>query len=403
MLIRFLIIAITLQVVMAKNILLTTTDTWVSKNVRYLYQHLKSEGHNVMLVGPLYKYSTMSGPVAGDKVSENLHGPKEATPEESSLRTREVKEYLVDGGEFSHLLPVHQTYFRNLARINLSPKFFLKSIDKRQLTEPNFKTKTVTLQAEKYGQDPLDEDVWYVNSNPLDTLSIALDVLINKAQFAPELILIGPNEGTHYTNDDDSNVLLKMLRYSKINGIPSIAVSTEDNHHIYYQDEKYFNIQSQHPFKVNTFSENIQFMNAQVAKIVANVKLPKSLALNINLPSLNHDYSTCTTNMNLYYSQIGSNTHTSQRVWKYNKFNPDMSWEQKTFETGSKFQTAKDEDKENVTGAERALYDRDELVKMYKSQNAAERRILNNCGAAVTIVGLDGYGGLQYNLESVLN
>ena len=428
MLVRLLILAITFQVVMAKNILLTTTDTWVSKNVRYLYQHLKNEGHNVMLVGPLYKYNHRTETVAGDKLSEGqniiIHNSEKdleitevTNPapriesldgSEPSLRSREIKESLVggsliDGGEFSHLLPVHQTYFRNIARINHSPKFSIKSIDKRALSKTNFKSKKTTAQSNNYGQDPLDENIWYVNSNPMDTLSITLDVLINKVQFSPEIILIGPNEGTQYTNDDKDNVLLQMLRYSKINGIPSIAISTEDNHHIYYQDEKYFNIQSQQPLKANTFSENIQFINSQVSKILEKTTLPKSISLNINFPSINHEYSSCTSKMNLEYSQISSTSSTSQRVLTHKKFNQDMSFEQQTLETGTKHSKVVEEEKEADTGAEKELYGYEDSRKMNRSQNAGERRILNNCGAAVCLVTLDGYGGLEYNLETLLN
>lgn len=431
MLFRYLILAITFQMVVAKNILLTTTDTWVSKNVRYLYQHLKNEGHNVMLVGPLYKYNHRTETVAGDKLSEgeneSIHNSymteaMKSVPRiealhdsEATVRSREIKQSLgggslidselslIDGGEFSHLLPVHQTYFRNIARINHSPKFSIKSIDKRILSKTNFKSKKTTTQSNIYGQDPLDEDIWYVNSNPMDTLSIALDVLINKVQFSPEIILIGPNEGTKYTNDDKDNVLLQMLRYSKINGIPSIAISTEDNHHIYYQDEKYFNIQSQQPLKVNTFSENIQFINSQVSKILEKTTLPKSISLNINFPSINHEYSSCTSKMNLEYSQISSTSFTSQRLLIHKKFNQDMSFEQQTFETGTKHSKVVEEEKEKDTGAEKELYGFEDSRKMNRSQNAGERRILNNCGAAVCLVALEGYGGLEYNLEMVLN
>lgn len=79
------------------NILLTSIDNWTSKNVRFLQSHLQQQGHNVILMAPLYQQNL------------NLLIPIKFTPGIKDIR---------DGGEYGHLLPVHQKYYFKMSNEN---------------------------------------------------------------------------------------------------------------------------------------------------------------------------------------------------------------------------------------------------------------------------------------------
>lgn len=62
MLFSYFTLLVTLaQVILAKNILLTNDDSWVSTNIRATYRELTQAGHNVVLVAPVSQRSGFGG------------------------------------------------------------------------------------------------------------------------------------------------------------------------------------------------------------------------------------------------------------------------------------------------------------------------------------------------------
>lgn len=248
----------------ALNVLISSTDSWVLKNTRYLADSLRHDGHKVVLVAPLY--------------NSPAHNAD-----------------LTDGGDYGHLLPVHQTYYRNLHLMN-APRGAKNVIKKK----PEGLVRT-----ESFGQDPMDADAWYVNSDPVSTLLVAFDVVLPNyyAGFVPDVVVLGPNEGLSYTPessgaDVDLLDLTRMVRLSQLKNYTTISVSTEDLHHIYFQDERFFNPQAQHrkAMKKNVFAKNLRFVNKRIGALVNKVSaVPSLFALNVNFPSLNHPESRCFT------------------------------------------------------------------------------------------------------------
>ncbi|KAK6456682.1 acid phosphatase-like protein [Scheffersomyces xylosifermentans] len=280
------------------NILLSTTDSWVSKNVRLLYSSLTANGHNVLLVAPLYNTDVQDqalGQEQTQQVDSLFQVTKRDVEEESSIK---------DGGEFGHLLPVHQTYYKNILKINQLPKRAKNVVRKEDLTKFESTVVSSVKNTKQFGQDPLDSNIWYVNSTPLNSLLVAFDVIIPKfkTEFKPDVVIVGPNEGLSLTTSNNENhtnfQALSMIQASVNNNLTTIGLSTEDNHHIYYQDEKFFNIQSPQILKQNVFGRNINFINKRVNQLLEwlSVTSPKEvLALNINFPSINHQNSRCIT------------------------------------------------------------------------------------------------------------
>lgn len=284
---RFLIFLLIVQQAYSLNILLTSRDSWVSKDTRMLYSALKAEKHNVVMVAPLYN---------------NVHQSDYSKREENTVN---------DGGDFGHLLSVHQTYFRNLKKLMSLPKGAKNVISRRD--EIDFDTKYDSeklIKNDSYGQDPLDESIWYVNSPAVKSLLVAYDLILPKyyPDFKPDLVIMGPNQGLSLTpNDydinsmfsDDDNCLQSMIKLSQIKNHPVIAVSTEDNHHIYFQDEQVFNIQQESlskTLKKNVFGTNVQFVNHKIIELINSFStIPANLALNVNFPSINHQHSHCFT------------------------------------------------------------------------------------------------------------
>ncbi|ODV77741.1 uncharacterized protein CANTADRAFT_54099 [Suhomyces tanzawaensis NRRL Y-17324] len=285
----------------ALRVLLTSTDSWVSKNVRFMYESLKQEGHDVRVVAPLYN-RRHPGLVRSLGSHHNRNDPTEEVAHASEDPENPVAPQsteIPDGGEFGHLLPVHQTYYSNIKHMNQAPRG-AKGVIKH--------TKKSIVSNNHFGQDPLDDHIWFVNSGALDALVIGMDVILPQIGFEPELVVVGPNEGPSWTPlGSDSGgprghrgrgATHAMLNYCMAKNIPSIAVSTKDSHHIYYHDEKYFNIepkQGQSFFKGNVFGKNIQFVNEKIAHVIDSVALDGATALNIIFPSFNHADSRCFT------------------------------------------------------------------------------------------------------------
>lgn len=325
------------------NILLSTKDSWVSKNTRHLYRGLKDEGHNVKLIAPLYN---------------NAEGFESSATEENKNGKREETNEIANGGDFGHLLPVHQTYYKTVKKLNQVPRGAKNVILKKDLETAEEPETSGKHNSKSFGQDPLDSSVWYVNASPLQTLLVAYDVILPQfcPEFKPDLVILGPDEGLSLTASTPKDQLLfqkdqyvetgleSMLLLSMIKKFPVIGFSTGDNHHIYYQDESYFNIQqdvlSKQLLKKNVFTKNIKFINKKVIEMISKLSestgalLPESMALNVNFPSVNHDVSHCTTstknknNNDPDFKQVVFNSkHTKAKVAqlpKYEVVNGDL-------------------------------------------------------------------------------
>ncbi|CAI5759583.1 unnamed protein product [Candida verbasci] len=266
---RIIVIVYFILSIYSLNILLTTTDSWVSKDIRFLYSYLKENNHNVLLMAPLYENNQDDLPNFQKKIVR-------------------------DGGEFAHLLPVHQTYFKKLRNLsNKGAKNVIKLFDSD--FDPVLNT--------QYGQDSLDEHCWYINSSPMNALRISLDILIPTyyPDFKPDLVLVGPNQGLNSSSKIDFD---NFEKYSLV------SISLQDKYDLYYQNEKYFNIgwfNSVQLMKHNTFTKNIKFINKKILNLINSLDVNNGqIKLDIKFPSLNHDDSHCITSAysDLSYKQI---------------------------------------------------------------------------------------------------
>ncbi|KAK8443041.1 hypothetical protein ACI3LY_002846 [Candidozyma auris] len=285
-----------LPAVLALNILISTTDSWVSKSPRYLEWALRERGHSV-------------------KVVASLNPNTEVPPVEHELHRDTLEDFgdgVAAGGDFNHLLPAHQTYLKNVRRVNVA-RGAKNTILKRDLDALESEFSSQAVQNELYGQDPLNRNFWYVDGTPLEALSLAFDEILpsHAPDFAPDLVIVGPNEGLHLTppNSDDDVVVedldnmddkahaLALL--AQLHKVPVITVSSEDHDRVYYNDDRYFNVevaQYKDAFKANPIAKNVQFVNDRIVHLIEKVvgsSLDASLSLNINFPSMNHKYSNC--------------------------------------------------------------------------------------------------------------
>lgn len=304
-----IILSLLIQSVQGLNILISSKDSWVSKDTRHLYASLKAQNHTVLLVAPLYNGHNSYD----DSISSN-----------PSLLRKRLPDDFNDGGDFGHLLPVHQTYFKNLKKLSnfksKNPKNVITKRDSDEF-EDQFNSSNLILN-KNFGQDPLEPMIWYINSSPLNTLLITYDIILPTyyPDFIPDLVILGPNEGSTFTNnkssnknndefydeDDFDNSINLMSKLSQLKNYPVLSVSTQDNHHVYFQDEKFFKIQQtpfEKNFKKNVFTKNIAFVNSKIIEIVDNLFdnnidnkfLDEKISINLNFPSMNHHDSYCAT------------------------------------------------------------------------------------------------------------
>ncbi|KAI0075475.1 5'/3'-nucleotidase sure [Panus rudis PR-1116 ss-1] len=121
--------------VSALNILLTNDDSWASANIRATYDALKSDGHDVLLVGPAVQQSGTGSTLV--------------------LPTTNI---VAPGGEFG----------------------------------------TIPVGAPFFGTAADDPHIWYFNGTPVATALFALDVIVPKVWPGKtvDLAVSGPNEGS---------------------------------------------------------------------------------------------------------------------------------------------------------------------------------------------------------------
>ncbi|KAI5952069.1 hypothetical protein CANMA_005148 [Candida margitis] len=266
------------------NILLTSIDNWTSKDVRFLQSHLQQQGHNVLLIAPLYQ--------------ENSHT---SLATKFTIGLKDIK----DGGEYGHLLPVHYNYYSKVSDQNQkrAKQVVFKEEIEMKLSEEDG---DAVLLNNQYGQDPSNHNAWYVNCDAQNVLNIAMNVLIPKfyPNFHLDLVMIGPNQGlTH------SQLVTDMIQQTNTEKVDAIAISTQDNHPIYYQDEKYFRIAFNDVdfqlSKSNAFTKNIKLIDRHVIALVDNLvqldneydgaKSGGSIGLHLSFPSMNFRTAHCQT------------------------------------------------------------------------------------------------------------
>ncbi|KAI5962724.1 hypothetical protein KGF57_001458 [Candida theae] len=209
-----------------------------------------------------------------------------------------------DGGEYGHLLPVHQTYYSRVS----------KQHHQKRAKQVVFKEDAINEEEEdvlmnnQYGQDPNNHDAWYVNCDAVCGLQIASNLLIPKyyPDFKLDLVIIGPNEGLKHAGRVTS-MIRQVQEDAKVD---VMAISNQDYHPLYFQNEKYFktsfhDLDSQLS-KSNVFTKNIKLINRHVGKLVhklaqlnAHTRTTASsttrVGLHLQFPSLNFRNSYCQT------------------------------------------------------------------------------------------------------------
>lgn len=286
-----------LPIVACLNILLTSTDSWVSKNPRYLYRALREQGHEVKFVGPYYSSPEIP--------------PVELEDDEVVVTSPKFKE----GGDFSHLLPAHQKYFTYIRKLKTLAKGAKKVIAKKdaEAFDSEFNSQEL-VRYKSLGQDPLNSDFWYVDGTPLESLAVAFSEILPTylKDFKPDLVIVGPNAGLHFSSMTysasskitEEELLLKqnqaeaMVHLAQVHDIRAMAVSMEDHSNIYYQNEDYFNVEETNYhrlFKDNHIARTVKYINDRVLDVVQRVvpDLDSRTSLNINFPSMSDMSSSC--------------------------------------------------------------------------------------------------------------
>lgn len=245
---KLLIVFSYLSSVLSLNILLSTTDSWVTKNLRLLYNDLLEQNHSVILVGPLYQTAQSLDATDGISSSDVL-----------------------DGGDFGHLLPSNQIYYNNLKKLNdigfMSsnyPKGVLKQREIDSLNEKYDETKLHEIQESnnnQFGFDPLDTNCAYVNTNnPINMLSAFLNTILPKhfSDFEIDLAIVGPTEGD---SEKTIEVVNEMTKFLLVQNIPTISVVSADSNHVYFKN-KSLNQQN------NIFTKIKKFQNRKIINTI---------------------------------------------------------------------------------------------------------------------------------------
>lgn len=150
----------------ALNILVSNDDGFETANVRALYQRLKAAGHDVIVSAP----------------TQNNSGK---------------------GGSMNFLVPVTST-----AKAS--------------------RHGSIAAGSPGVGQDPGDNDVFYVDGTPVMSMLHGLDVVaVKRWGKQPDLVVSGPNEGNNTGLINNSSGTVNNLLYAINRGVPAIAASYE--------------------------------------------------------------------------------------------------------------------------------------------------------------------------------
>lgn len=246
----------------ALNVVVTLVDLWVTKDVRFLHSSLWFHGHDLTLVALLYQ--------------------RQLTPQLA----------IDDGGDFDHLLPVHQKFFANVKKINQAhyggsthppgpPRPFGRHPARAAGGPRGFvavEAPEITDYDVTMGRDPLDQNAWYVNHDPVRAIRLGLDML--EAETIDVVVILVPED------DTVKQVVAKMVEEVRAKGISLLVVNIPGNRHIYYQDENYFRVQQPNGrnLRRNEMCRNIRIANHQVRAFLTQRSFtePQSYTLTVD-------------------------------------------------------------------------------------------------------------------------
>ncbi|KAL7662425.1 Survival protein SurE-like phosphatase/nucleotidase domain-containing protein [[Candida] zeylanoides] len=293
------IIPLIIPTTLALNILLSSSESWVSQGVRRLQQDLEAQNHTVVLVAPLY----------------------------SQLEREAPHDIDIDGGAFGHLLSAPTSDDTPTVRGVKNIAHTVKYPHVEDPADNSMAAKTYRpFRAKQFGQDPLDKNAWFVDESPSIALLVAYDIILPKfyPKFSPDIVILGPDQGLALTPrvpahrravvSDRFVASEEMSRLSMVKNYPTIAISTADHQYAYFQKSSSSSSSSsngsQQPLKLRQGDEvaalNLNFINERVAQLLATLLekqaatnstrlLPLQTSLNINFPSMNYGSSRCST------------------------------------------------------------------------------------------------------------
>lgn len=210
-----------IPVVASLSVVVTLTELWVTKDVRFLHRDLQFHDHNLTLVGSLYQ--DQLAPV------DNID----------------------DGGDFDHLLPVHQKYYASVKAVNLA---------QLRRGPRGFVTPQVALLMDEYdkhmGEDALEPAAYYVNDSP----ARGLQEMVSKLGLdAIDVVVVLSPEGKEAVADT-------LVEVCESEGVLVVLVKLPPSQHIYYQDENYFRIQEAHGHNLrrNAMGGRIRMTNREI-------------------------------------------------------------------------------------------------------------------------------------------
>ncbi|KAK6456760.1 acid phosphatase [Scheffersomyces xylosifermentans] len=221
-------------VTLAKNILLTNDDSWVSTNIRATYYKLKEAGHNVTLVAPVSQRSGWGG--------------KFDIPSSKTLETN---------GEFAYV----------------------------KAGEPS------------WGHEVDDDHIWYFNGTPSSAVAFALTyvfpIYFNEKNYTVDLVVSGPNEGTNMSPGMYTLSGTMGATYNSVyRGYPAVAFSGSNGNNSFFKDELDLDDKLSPPTilagKIVDFVDHL--FTAQGANPRA---LPLGVGINVNFPQVGYLNESC--------------------------------------------------------------------------------------------------------------
>lgn len=291
------IIPLIIPTTLALNILLSSSESWVSQSVRRLQHDLEAQNHTVVLVAPLYSQLERSAP-------------------------HDVE---IDGGAFGHLLAAPTSddspSVRGVKNVAHTVEYPRVDVPAHNLMDANAYR---PFRAKQFGQDPLNENAWFVDELPSIALLVAYDIILPKfyPTFSPDVVILGPDQGLALTPrvpahrravvSDRFVALEEMSRLSMVKNYPTIAISTADHQYAYFQKSSSGSSSNgpQQPLKMPQCDDvaalNLNFINERVSQLLATLLekqlstnstrlLPLQTSLNINFPSMNYGSLRCST------------------------------------------------------------------------------------------------------------
>lgn len=247
----------------ALNIVLTTTDNWTNSNFRSLYYDLTKQGHNVLLVGPLYDQNLLDA-------LGNINPLRAKNP----LDDKNFDRPIIDGGAYGHLQLVSQLFHLKLKALAQTTK--LPNIPKflHQVESIPMSNTSEFVNTNQFGLDPLDSNNWYINTNnPTNLLPVFLDNIIPEFYngFNPDLVLIVSDSGISTHIDSLQQVGMK-------HHLATVSINFSDMNHVYYLDES-LNSNKSLRSKISSF------INSKIMKLIdSNTKLPPLHSLSMHFP-----------------------------------------------------------------------------------------------------------------------